>query len=760
MKNIRKFNKSLSIKHSILLLTLLPALLITTVLTIYLIISRQSDAQDELLIQVNSAISYLAKSSELPLFSGDIPTLERLADATISNTDMKSVIFYDSNGKALLTFGGGDDVHTLKFVNSTYRKETNTQWIFQTPVFNSEINVDDYNEESLSKTNQQKIYLGWVQIKADKTPLLNKQRTIFLAGISVGSLIFGLLALIGLKFSRSITLPLDKLIETVRELESGDFNSRVSVSSTGEIKELVDGVNQLADKVKISNEGLKVKVNQATKQLTSALSELEIRNIELEVTGKKLINASNVQDEFLASVSHELRTPLTSIIGYTELLRKTPLEANQEEQVDTIYQASKILLHLIENILDFSKLESDSLELEFIPFNLRQLLNEVLSLHLPAAEVKNLKLRLTADIKLPEELVGDSLRLKQILNNLIHNAIKFTNQGFVDISISPLDDEFGLLCTIKDTGMGMILESQSQLFQPFNQLDTSITRRFGGTGLGLVICKKLVSQFGGTIDITSEIGTGTEVTFSIRNIYPKESIENSKGLSIKKDQTTFGKTALDGKLIVLAEDNSFVQKLLVGVFQNEGATVIAVDDGLLVIDEIQKQKPDVVVLDYQMPMLDGIKTCKKIRQFFSSEDLPVILLTADVININKVKVKDVGVNEIIYKPINSDELVDCIKELTFCRKINKPTKVLDIVSEDLLKEEISRLVKDIFKANESKNYINLKKYIHELCGISGSSSNYRKAWEIARKMDLKMDQGEYDCIKTDLEALNNILMIS
>jgi len=760
LKNIRKFNKSLSIKHSILLLTLLPALLITTVLTIYLIISRQSDAQDELLIQVNSAISYLAKSSELPLFSGDIPTLERLADATISNTDMKSVIFYDSNGKALLTFGGGDDVHTLKFVNSTYRKETNTQWIFQTPVFNSEINVDDYNEESLSKTNQQKIYLGWVQIKADKTPLLNKQRTIFLAGISVGSLIFGLLALIGLKFSRSITLPLDKLIETVRELESGDFNSRVSVSSTGEIKELVDGVNQLADKVKISNEGLKVKVNQATKQLTSALSELEIRNIELEVTGKKLINASNVQDEFLASVSHELRTPLTSIIGYTELLRKTPLEANQEEQVDTIYQASKILLHLIENILDFSKLESDSLELEFIPFNLRQLLNEVLSLHLPAAEVKNLKLRLTADIKLPEELVGDSLRLKQILNNLIHNAIKFTNQGFVDISISPLDDEFGLLCTIKDTGMGMILESQSQLFQPFNQLDTSITRRFGGTGLGLVICKKLVSQFGGTIDITSEIGTGTEVTFSIRNIYPKESIENSKGLSIKKDQTTFGKTALDGKLIVLAEDNSFVQKLLVGVFQNEGATVIAVDDGLLVIDEIQKQKPDVVVLDYQMPMLDGIKTCKKIRQFFSSEDLPVILLTADVININKVKVKDVGVNEIIYKPINSDELVDCIKELTFCRKINKPTKVLDIVSEDLLKEEISRLVKDIFKANESKNYINLKKYIHELCGISGSSSNYRKAWEIARKMDLKMDQGEYDCIKTDLEALNNILMIS
>lgn len=760
MKNIRKFNKSLSIKHSILLLTLLPALLITTVLTIYLIISRQSDAQDELLIQVNSAISYLAKSSELPLFSGDIPTLERLADATISNTDMKSVIFYDSNGKALLNFGGGDDVHTLKFVNSTYRKETNTQWIFQTPVFNSEINVDDYNEESLSKTNQQKIYLGWVQIKADKTPLLNKQRTIFLAGISVGSLIFGLLALIGLKFSRSITLPLDKLIETVRELESGDFNSRVSVSSTGEIKELVDGVNQLADKVKISNEGLKVKVNQATKQLTSALSELEIRNIELEVTGKKLINASNVQDEFLASVSHELRTPLTSIIGYTELLRKTPLEANQEEQVDTIYQASKILLHLIENILDFSKLESDSLELEFIPFNLRQLLNEVLSLHLPAAEVKNLKLRLTADIKLPEELVGDSLRLKQILNNLIQNAIKFTNQGFVDISISPLDDEFGLLCTIKDTGMGMILESQSQLFQPFNQLDTSITRRFGGTGLGLVICKKLVSQFGGTIDITSEIGTGTEVTFSIRNIYPKESIENSKGLSIKKDQTTFGKTALDGKLIVLAEDNSFVQKLLVGVFQNEGATVIAVDDGLLVIDEIQKQKPDVVVLDYQMPMLDGIKTCKKIRQFFSSEDLPVILLTADVININKVKVKDVGVNEIIYKPINSDELVDCIKELTFCRKINKPTKVLDIVSEDLLKEEISRLVKDIFKANESKNYINLKKYIHELCGISGSSSNYRKAWEIARKMDLKMDQGEYDCIKTDLEALNNILMIS
>ena len=763
MNFLKQYKADLSIKQSILLLILLPSFLITTLLTTYLIISRQSDAQNELLLQANSIINYLTSSSELALFGGDIPTLQRLGNAAVSNNEINSVTFYDSNRELISSSGEKTDRIEIHSINTFYNEEKSSLWIFQTPIYNTEIEVDDYKDENKSltdNTNNQEKYLGWVQVIADKSALRAKQRRILFGGFATGSMLFGLLAFLASRLSRSLTLPLYKLTETVQALKAGDLDYRVSVETNGELKHLVDGVNQLADKVKISNKRLNFKINEATQQLTSTLTELEIKNKELELTGSELVNANNAKDEFLANVSHELRTPLTSIIGYADLLQKARLENEQITQVETISQASKILLQLIDNILDFSKLEAESLELENIPFNINTLLSEVASLHMPAAQAKGLKLQVTTDINLIEDIVGDPLRIKQIFNNLIQNAIKFTDSGSVTISVSPLEDQFGLWVNISDTGIGIKEENQSKLFKPFNQLDTSITRRFGGTGLGLVICKKLIAQLGGNIQIKSEIDKGTEISFSIVNIHPQDTSITPE-FSNLQEQTQHDYKILTGKLILIAEDNDFVKKLLIDIFESEGAKTITTVDGSQTLKALESQKPDLVILDFQMPILDGIDTCKEIRRKYSKQQLPVILLTADVINTNKKEIESDGVNKVIFKPIQVDALIESVEQLIFnrntiIRKQSNTNKVLDLVSDDVLQAELRRLQSNIVSHYKAKEYKSLNKPIHDLCGIAGSSSQYKTLWEIAKKLDLSLKDQKYDEMEAEIRVLQHI----
>ncbi len=755
MINISKFNPDLSIKHSILLLILLPSFLITTILTSYLIVSRQSDAQNELLIQASSALNYISSSSELPLYSADISALQRLGIAVILNDEIKSVTYFDSNKKIISTSGSFSDEPKMYPTDSFYSEEKNSEWIFQTPILNSEIEVDDYKDDSqepVSNDTQTK-NLGWIQLVVDKKPLIDKQKNILLTSFGLGSVLFSLLAFFAFILSRSLTVPLHSITETIRELEKGDLDARIRVKANGEIKELVDGINQLSDKVKVSNRRLNIKVQEATQQLTSTLSELEVRNKDLELTGNELINANNAKDDFLASVSHELRTPLTSIIGYADLLEKTKLNSQQKNHVSTISQASEILLHLIDNILDLSKLESESLELELIPFNIDELLSEVYSLHMPAAKEKGIKLKLSTEIDLIKNLVSDPLRIKQVLNNLIHNAIKFTDKGFVDVNVSRLENGFGLLVKIKDSGIGIERKNLKELFKPFHQADSSISRRFGGTGLGLVICEKLVKQLGGEIKIQSELGFGSEAIFTIKNITANSNTSEFKHV-VSQVNTEYIETLFAEKKILIAEDNKFVRDLLINIFEQTDARVTVTEDGSQALKEIDEEKPDLVILDYQMPLLNGVETTQEIRKKYSKKELPIFLITADVINTNKDEIKKVGINKIIYKPIKADKLIDQIQKVFYTKK--DKVKVLDLISDELLQDEIKRLQTSIVKTFESKDYKRLNKDIHDLCGIAGPASQYKEIWEVAKTLDAKVKNEEFDNLQNEIIKLTKI----
>lgn len=319
------------------------------------------------------------------------------------------------------------------------------------------------------------------------------------------------------RFRDEITRPLTTISNGIQKYLQGKFEDPISNKDGKHYNNLVNGVNELATQLKGAQENLQSSVEQTTAELRETLETVEIQNIELDIARKAAIQASKVKSEFLANTSHEIRTPLNGILGFSELLKKTELNHQQEEYLETIYESAKGLLTIINDILDFSRLEIGKLTLEYKPVRLRQVIEESLRLQAPAAHEKKLRLLTVIDHDIPEHLLGDPLRLKQVLTNLLSNAIKFTHVGHILISISKEDrddNQITLQFRITDSGIGLNQDQQEQLFDAFTQLDSSDSRSHGGTGLGLAIAKGLVDRMNGQIGVESEPGKGATFWFT------------------------------------------------------------------------------------------------------------------------------------------------------------------------------------------------------------------------------------------------------
>ena len=289
--------------------------------------------------------------------------------------------------------------------------------------------------------------------------------------------------------------------------------------ASGELHDLELGINSMVESLKIAHEELKQSVDQATEDLRETLETIEIQNIELDLARKEALEASRIKSEFLANMSHEIRTPLNGIIGFTKLLLKTQVTPRQHDYLGTINKSSDSLLAIINDILDFSKIEAGKLVLDYIPISLRDVIEEVITMVAPLAHDKQLEVVSLVYNDVPSNLIGDPLRLKQIVTNLVNNAIKFTESGNIILRtmLESQEEKFAVCkISVTDTGIGLSEEDQSVIFKAFNQADTSAARRFGGTGLGLVISKHLVEQMGGEIGLQSEPGKGSTFWFKVR----------------------------------------------------------------------------------------------------------------------------------------------------------------------------------------------------------------------------------------------------
>lgn len=474
---------------------------------------------------------------------------------------------------------------------------------------------------------------------------------------------------------RYISHPIIRLLGVIENIiKTMNYSLRSDNTGKDEIAKLSTAFNKMIEQIEVHEHKLSETNNLLESKVEERTHELRIKNEKLFEANQLAEQSKKVKEQFLATMSHEIRTPLNAILGFQELLKDTQLNDEQKEYLESIDFAGKNLLVIINDILDLSKIEAGKFEFSEDEINIKQILKAAIELISFRAKEKNVKLILDHDSEIPLLLVGDSARFNQILLNLLGNAIKFTEKGSITVTSKLLEaTDKDALCEFKviDTGIGIPKEKLKSVFERFTQATSDTTRKYGGTGLGLTIVQQLLELQGGGIEVESEAGKGSTFKFYLRfkqatnNVFAKNKAEVSNTEIINLDYNK--------KLhILLAEDTPLNQRLVLKVLQKWGYTLDIANNGLEALEKLKVNTYDLILMDIQMPEMDGYTAAQEIRILNDPEKrkTPIIALTAHASKEEAEKCLALGMNAYVTKPFNTEFLRNLILQLTSTNKLD------------------------------------------------------------------------------------------
>ncbi len=858
--------KSLGIKYQLRIITLIPVLFVALLFALFYNIQYDNALKQHVSRLGHVFINQLVPAAQLAIQHDDSRALQTLIDTFNANPEIHSLAFYDSNRKLLASHGG---------------KPSQPDYFNPADLTSNHITskaLPPYSINFIAPIGT----IGWLSMDMDTKFVLIKRYQMYITTIFIT--LAGLLMGLSIHYilSRRIYRPITRLRRHMKQVLNNEFETIIKVSSSGEMGIIEQGCAHLQKHYLDSIDEMNQSIEVATADLQQSLELLEEKNIELSRVKKKVEEKSRQKSEFIANMSHEIRTPMNGVIGFTNVLLESQLDPLQLDYVKTIQSSAHDLLSTINDILDYSKIDAGKLDLDCIPLNIRSCIDEILALIAPNAHKKGIDLIPVTDVNVPNTVLGDPLRIKQIISCLVSNAVKFTDYGYVLIRTSiekETDRDYTFSISIIDTGIGISSEEQTTLFNAFNQGNTTITRRYGGSGLGLIICKKLAESMKGRIVINSEIHKGS--TFSVfltleklsayevekhqthrfsnlkvlcfddnplhmealcnglgywgvdcirvhaftqldtafkthpdchlafinvnqgceqqvALVLHKQSIpclllskwfipdyqalgaqgllfkpaniqKLQEGIQVVLNQSTHVKTNLqelshlrkqlcDARPnLLIAEDNP-ANRMLFNSLLGKNATIATVNDGEQAVAICHQKRFSVILLDLQMPKINGLDAAQLIRSgSLLNKNTPIILISATACDISKERLQEAGIELCLQKPIDEKNLLQHILKLinkSSTRAIDWPLCIQKVSGDHELATEF--LTHFIIELRQNRDEFLLLMKNHDVKGLEQLAHKLHGACCFCGVTQLQRDVAQLELLAAKAKASTSL----